>query len=596
MRRRGNIFFIGLLVLVLVGALVAAFFARQYSVVTIGEEGYEDYDPRLSTNSFDPAKWLYEPTGESCRPKYGVGGEYVCIRPYDGVTAKNGELSVTPVGGEQVFGYLDSGGDYSHAVRTQDLRLVDFKTSFRVDTGSQAGTCLWTNKRVVWCYTQARSSSPKTSTAGIELRWDDYELGHYQVFVNGASTPVQEGTIAESESLFFYTRPYVPYGNNFGTASGSFINPRVRRLFGCDLQAGEVKVHTCTSGPAVVSLSDLKGFVRFCPSLPATFTDAGISAASKRVYYSLAQDKPVVIQANQAWEFQYLATSKSMNTPPDKTGLVELCKGPIIIEDLKDLPVENPKLQDGTLSWTSYGRFDGTAGYKNKKTDLQSGNQAFMKTSVIKIDEQACPYKEETQSYPGMPRDCFSVEAFGETFHDGDTLTVTPHFNVTLENLAVRYRLDETNGKVFTWSARWKLDFGLLAVTVEMPVADAVQGSSYGAQYKLLSELPSPGFYVTGLEIYSKTIGEKTTITSDATLTGTGTQKISVQLPTTTLGEQTVTLRPSLQTEYGAISFSQAIARYNVTTQQNSNTSSLQTEEGSWWSSLWEWIKSLFQC
>jgi hypothetical protein len=564
--------------LLVVAVVVVLTWSRSpYSIVQFGEEGFEPYDPRLSLNEYDPLKWVQSPV--SCA---GLAGTRLSncqglAAGQHGLSAKDGTLVQSAVPYVNV----------QPSVRTADLWLVDFRTEFQLFAGgADGGTVCWYG----YCYTATggredrRSSSP---TATFALRWDIAEIGKYQIFINNEL--VTEGIAPEGTPFYLSSTPVSDYGTQWWLRGEvRFKNPRVKRLFNCDLQAGEVKVHTCVAGPRSLTVNDLSGFKRFCPSLPATFTDAGIAGSSERVYYNLSAGQSLTLGVNQVWDFQYIADGKALNTPPDKTGLVELCKGPIIIDDLKDLPVENASIAGGTLTWSSYGRFDGIKGYRTKKTDLASGDGVFMKTSPVRIDEAACPYAAATQEYPGLPSSCFSVEAFGKTFQDGETRSINEYLNVTLQKLSVRYRDDETNGHVVSWSAQWRLSFGPLAVTIRMPTDDAALGSSYNAQYEIINGLPSPAFTVTSIQVYSTTIGEKTTVLSNASLGAQGSKNVMVTLPTRTLGEQRLTMTPSLQTEYGGITFQQISASYNVTSDAPARV------ELHWWSRLWEWIKNLF--
>ena len=558
--------------------------------IAVGEEGYTPYDPQLAGGSFDQLKWVE--VGGSCNGLTGqreASCKAVMSVPYNDVTIRNGKLVHTGLPAADQSG--------QRTLRTKDLRLIDFRTEFQLYPGGvNGGTICWYD----YCFTDTakrnRASSP---VAALELRWDDAELGHYQLFINNQLK--REGIVPEGTPFYLESTPTVDVGTeNWLIGELTLINPRVKPLFGCDLQAGEVKVHTCTAGPAVVTSSDLVGLKRFCPSLPATFTDAGISASSKRIYYKLAQGKPEVIAQNQIWEFQYIADGKTVKTSPDKTGIVELCKGPVLIEDLEDLPVEPAAVTGSSLSWTSYGRFDGKA-YKTRKTDLLSGDKVFMSTSSIKIDDAACPYTEATQSYPGLPASCFSLVAFGKTFHEGDTVAVADGLNVTLQSLAAQYRLDDTAGRVYAWSARWQLQFAPSIVRVDLPeLENAMQQTRWSAEADLTSGLPGPALIVTNAQILRQLTGERLTLLSNATVGTRGSARFEVDLPTDTLGRHDVTVWPTLQTEFGGIAFAPVNASYTVTAASvAANGSVIPTVpagsgELHWWERLWGWLVSLF--
>lgn len=514
----------------------------------------ELFDPQLVGGSYSTSIWSHE---VSCEGTYGTR-EATCRAhaPFTGVSARDGAITAGPLyGAERII------------LRTRDLRLQDFRATVRVTAQRGGIGKIETRDGVAWSY-QNIASSARSDSAGIELVWDDYELGHYQLKVNG--NVVQEGTLPESETYWIAAVPYSNWGGDEGQASVAIENPRYRPIFDCDPQAGTVKVHECFAGPDTVRLSDLEGFSRFCPSLPATFSDAGLIGPSKRVYYELARDGSVRIEDDQVWEFQYLASAQELGVPSSETGTVELCEEEFTpIEDQQDLPVPAAVVSGRTIAWTSYERYDGESiGFRAQKTALMSGRAEFMSTSAFTIDEARCPYTQSTQRYPGsLPRECFSVSAFGNAFTEGEAYAPSPGVSVKLEDLEVRYSLDDDE-ETYSYSARWVITLASDAVrisTTGLPVAVDRESSFSSAGVTMTSSLPSTGLVVVSANVRAVTIGESEVITQEMVIPARSRVTKTLSLPTEMVGEHEVRVWPTLVTEYGSVVFDQDENTYTVT-------------------------------
>jgi hypothetical protein len=247
-----------------------------------------------------------------------------------------------------------------------------------------------------------------------------------------------------------------------------------------------------------------------------------------------------------------------------------------------------------TLTWTSCGRYDGTKGYKNKKTDLKSGEAVFMSTTPIQIDESACPYTGATQSYPGLPPQCFTIEAFGLTFHETQRLQVAEGMNVTLESLGVQFRRDEEAGKVFTCTARWKISCGENAVHLTIPaLPDLALASQDRQEATITSMLPGPARLLTTITTKAVVTGETTQGTAVTTARPGGTSSLLLHVPTDTIGEHRATAWTVLETEAGNIPLTNQSLSYNVTVNGSAQPQTA-TSDAPWWTALWDWIMSLF--
>ncbi len=593
----------GVVILAIAATILAITGGGLYSV--IGEEGYTPYDPLLLGGSFDHNKWLYTGTTYDNTPFGCVGSATSCnggtqacssqLTSYQGVTAGINSITINPLG------YGRNGGYQGPYVRTANLRLINFKTEWSVSVTRcssnkyiHGGGVLTTNRGTVYSYPEGSGTSP-TGPVGIELLWDDYELGHYQIKANGII--VQEGIVAEGQELYFQIEPDTASCNSECSGTATLSNPRVQELFNCDLQEGEVKAHTCTAGPSVVRLRDLDGFKRFCTSLPATFSDAGLATSSKRVYYELAKNEPVIIEENQIWEFQYIADGDDVGASTSDTGIVELCEGPLFIEDLNDLPVPNATVTDTTLHWTSNGRYDGNAGFRTKNTDLTSGNLVFMSTSPLTIDDKKCPYRETRSEYPGIDRTCVSVTAFGKTFRDGDEKQIAPGLNLKLEDLNAQYR-DDDGDDLYRWSATWRLEFAKNAVSIK-------QGTG-PEEVVLTNTLPGPVTIILTSNHKIGSIDENIIDTQTLTLKAGASRTVTIPFHNEYTGTTTLTVRPTIQTIAGGIAQEALTVTYQGDATNQSEAANPPTETSndtrqgtesrlaSFFKNIWAWITGLF--
>lgn len=598
MNRRGNAAIWIIIAIVVMAGLAAVYFGPRLLSV-IGEEGYEPYDPLLLSGSYDTAKWIYANTTYS-GGEYGCvggatscnGGTQVCsapLVPYTGVTSSTNAITISPVGYGRNDGYQ---GPY---IRTVNLRLVNFRFDWSISVTRCSSNKWWhgggvvkTNRGVVYTFPEGSGSSP-TGPVGIELTWDDFQLGHYQIKANGQV--VQEGNVGEGEELYFQIEPDTSACNSECSGTATISNPRWKQLFGCDLQAGELQTDACFGGPQTVTTDDLPGFKRFCIDSPSTFLDAGISTSSKRVYYDLAAGKPVVIGANQAWKFSYIGDAPLIG---NRTGIDSNCQQ-VLVEDRKDLPSPDPIITGTTLYWTSSGRYDGVnAGWRFRNLDLKSGTQTFMHTEPISIDERICPYTDEWQEFPGDPLNpsCFSVQAFGKTFKKGD-IQQLPGVSVTLQDIAVEFKnYDGYAGKVFRYTATWRLDFQPTAVTIDLANTPATIGANAGPiQYPIKNGLPGPGTIVTTLQVRPEILNEPIFQTYTTKLNAGQAGTVAVTLPETFQGKARTLAWNTLQTPAGGVPFASAEVTYS-TTPSGSNT--VPVEVSSWWTKILAWFKGIW--
>jgi hypothetical protein len=129
-----------------------------------------------------------------------------------------------------------------------------FRAEFQLFAGGKdGGTVCWYTS----CYTATGGREDRrahSQTGTLELLWDDYETGHYQMKIN--NQVVQDGNVSEGTPFYLQSTPTSNYGTEWWLRGElTLTNPRVKRLFGCEPQAGEVKSHTCTNGPASLTVT-----------------------------------------------------------------------------------------------------------------------------------------------------------------------------------------------------------------------------------------------------------------------------------------------------------------------------------------------------
>ena len=461
----------GIVLVVLAGLLVVFWNSITQSAI-LGEEGYVPYDSLLSSGSFDKSKWSYVmpdggcvPTGQnvSCYPTpYAscvsaplspgscVSGtapsKRVCWTPYQGISASNGNLLFTPIAGAI--------GNKVPVVRTNNLRLANFKMEFSVSTsragsGSHGGTSLYTNKGLIASYAEAWGNDYQGWTPlAIELVWDDFALGHYQVKSNGVV--VQEGNIPEGGELYFYTMPDNAYTSNCyddTTATAILNNPRMKQLFSCDEGNGEYLASMTFKGFTTINLGNLQGFKRFCVAHPSIYLKGGVSANSVQLLYQLAGGQTVTVQDGDIRKVFYIADGRAIGATQacesgafnvntklcdSLTGIVDICpvqsvkvNGSCVtfVENTFDINMSEEKVVGSdTIWWNAYTQHAG----------LTSGETILLSNEPAEYDCQSSDGHNTYDSiqYPRPSASCWTLlqngEPTGTTYEDSffsDTLS-----------------------------------------------------------------------------------------------------------------------------------------------------------------------------
>ena len=276
----------------------------------IGEEGFKPYDPALIANSYTPELWGL-PSGQPISEN--------TINFYKGTTnnlyLKDFRTEIHGIG--QVV-------DLSHCSMESSIAIIaDGVTIGNYPIG------------IPECASSCANCWPEFEDSSMDIRWDDYETGHFQVFKNNKL--IVDGNARES-LILHSPEKYRPARTFQGDPVHNFINPRVRDLFGCDNEEGMLIVDACYGGAAVIKRADLEGWVegesKFCLELHATHIVDGLTASSQRVYYELASGEPIAIQENEAWKFSYMTPDASIG---EKIGFGNGCEDNILMDDINDL-------------------------------------------------------------------------------------------------------------------------------------------------------------------------------------------------------------------------------------------------------------------
>lgn len=322
----------GVLAVVVVGVGVAAYFGVFQAAIgsgLLGEEGYEPYDGGLAAGSINPVKFsVAKPSNGAASagasfsycPSYS--GSYLCGSSYSGGASCNAaQAQVTP--GNGVLSV--SGGASASA---KDLYLNNFKADVVLgvakacyDTTPKGylNSCVSSNRGWSYCSkVPAKWALPADETGVIEVKWDDYNAGHYQLFWRGGL--VEEGNVSESSPLA------ISIGSGYGrfcdlgcqaSSVAAFYNPRSQHVFGCDPQTNEYLIGRAFANGADFNIANLRGLKRFCTQIPAIHFKDGVVGASKQVYYALASGQTVTVGDNEIYKVFYIGNASVLGVPPN---------------------------------------------------------------------------------------------------------------------------------------------------------------------------------------------------------------------------------------------------------------------------------------
>ncbi|MBR9703557.1 hypothetical protein GOV10_05945, partial [Candidatus Woesearchaeota archaeon] len=300
------------------------------SIINIGDEGFFKYD---SANPFSYTAPLWDVNDLEARHVHGSISAFTLVGRPD-VLSGIGECytasKIPPSCKEIQVGTSCSYQCEGYAFQTKNLYLVNAKIELDmiVDEGEHelficGGGVIKVGEVNIDLGTEAqhlRDAECQNKEYSIELRWNNYELGKYDVFKNNIY--FGSGTAKEDELII----QFLPENAGQDQQASNIKIKRfiVKELFGCDPTDSEVIKFACYKGKTTLTRDELpewkEGISRFCLELPATHLVDGIATGSDRVYYDLAAEG-IDIAENEAYEFKYI-------TPAvfgDDTGIVGNC-------------------------------------------------------------------------------------------------------------------------------------------------------------------------------------------------------------------------------------------------------------------------------
>lgn len=562
---------------IVLGVVAALYYLSPFGSLStiLGEEGYSPYDTLLIGSSFDRAKWLdiTPRVGQTVDLGAPNSGHMVTIIPYAGFTAKNGIISVG-MNGQNLIGSVP----FADTFRTANLRLRNYRMevfTFSQRSSTAVTQCFGTSTGHQYGCVKGQYASDGSTTTTVELVWDDYEIGHYQLKINGALA--EEGVIADGKEFYFIFQAEYIADRDFRSGYITIANPRVQSLFGCDPQSNEYIIGQSFVGPDVFTMNDLPGFNRFCVDHPALHLVNGTSGPSKQIYFALAKGQAVKVANNEGWKVFYIGSAQAAGITAkqcaeaidaktgDCTGYVDIVK-PIIIQNLVDIKPEASVATEQTISWTSYGLFTDNS-FSQKKTDFMSGSSFFMTTTNLKINEVSCPYTPIIQSYPQdvLRADCFSITSFGKQFQDGTVTKLNDYMTVTMRDLHASYYKDGVE-QSYSWSSRWDMQFSPTSISISPFTIPAVVAPNKIQQETISVQNNLPGNVNVNLIIDTvKAItGEHIIVVKELKIDAGQRQNTVVDLDSTIFGDTKVTITPVLVTEAGNIQMTGTTVSYNV--------------------------------
>jgi hypothetical protein len=607
-----------LFAIIMLAVIVVAMFAYlggTGSLSVLGEESYQPYDPLLAAGSFDKTKWVSE-AKPMIRQFYSCSGSTITDSQYDvynyvqNMTFPTGvglvikfpsPPTVAYTGYSYKSPYSDvDGPQLAGKIRTKDLRLVNFKTEFAGVVGScgsnaysMGGVQLYTNmnnKTAVVDYPYGnRGATPRFAfgylrgPSFVELTWDDYELGHYQVKVNGVIK--QEGIVPEGQPFYLWTAATVPscYSGSC-TGAPAFINPRYKELFNCDPANGEYLVSKTFTKDQDFSLETLRGFSKFCTDFPAVHYKDGVISPSKQVYYALSTGKTVQPGANEIYKVFYIADGAALGLPVMScsggafdfslnkcvglSGLADICgTGQQLIngicsvsaQNIIDLEPYQAVEGDDTILWTANPKLrqitsgatvlfsTATPGYTCQNTDGHSENDNFR--------------------YPRPDASCYDFEVNNKEVVVGSPVMMNDYFTLTMEkaDVIIDYDVeDEHYGYVDSWQTINKMVLNGKPIVVKSNIAsEYTLGSTASASLAITNSYPGT-LSVTILREIKTPTGDMELKTQKTTVSS-GTNSIMVKPYTAELSSISERVTVLMETSAGSLVASEPITiQYNI--------------------------------
>jgi len=413
--------------------LLALFFTGSLSTI-LGEEGYNPYDVLLDNNNYNPNLWSFKTSG------YPV-----------------------PVDVKVVDKKLYSNVDFC----TRNLYLEDFKTDYnsilRVNNWWEISNSVSVNGQKVELHKKLINTGYDYKSGTIQVLWDDYKNNHFNLLVDGVLK--LDSTVDNEELIICFDSE--DWDNTIGRDwEGSFeiSNPRVKKIFGCDLKDGEVLVSkTFTSN---FGINNLNGFDRFCVDEEAQFLNAGVITSTSGVYYDLASGNIVTVGDNQVYRIFYVAKLNDLRDyEVCEEGLFDIDDGckvgfvtlddddNIVVDDLVDNEIDledNIVIgDDGTITWLN--------NYANMI--LSVGDKRVFSSFAPVYDGEI--FSGQTVRYPKPLESDWIFEINDERITEGETITVNDFWDVTLNSVYAKVSYNEFLSRGWNYDELddWQLDY-----------------------------------------------------------------------------------------------------------------------------------------
>lgn len=618
-KQNTKLIFFAIILVILIA--VAVKYSGQFSV--LGEEGYNPYDTLLSAGTYDKAKWDYVNL-TPCVPVVGYASSgqiaQLCGAPaalYDGVSVKNNSIIISPLVGAYAVNPMS--GPY---LRTKNLRLKNFKTEWQLTAGrcnsnqrTVGATRISTNRGVIY-ETPQGYSAPTSLSVGIELIWDDYSLGHYQIKANGLL--VQEGTVNESEEVYFQIEPMSP-SRNYGecTATGAFSNPRTKEVFGCDPKDGEYLVSKTFTENQDFSIASLRGFKKFCVDNAAIHYDNGVISSSKQVYYALGAGQTVVVPKGHIYKIFYIADGSQLGLAVQKcsggafdfsnnkcvglSGLADICSsgqtiinGVCSVEAINEIDLNESVTVQGadTLLWT--------ANYNLRTLNSGASNVLFTASPPVYTCQGTDNHQERDHYYYPQPNEyCYTFKVNDKTMKEKSTQSIDEFFDITMNSASAIIIYNKDRGlygelnSAKSWQAQYMIK--LKKPIFENTITNTQQ--IYALNSDSVATLNINNKYSQKLSVRlllesKNTLGQINLKTQDIVVSP-GQNTFNIPIDTSTIGDTTQKVSALVNINNQMLLSSEATTiTYKVgqTTQTPTQTTTVH-----WWTKLWTSIKNLFK-
>lgn len=544
--------------------------AGLFGIANLGEEGFQPYDLALSSDSWSPSLWNLPAITPTTKPVCSRQITSNCFLgpedPREKLTGQNGNLIIQ--GGYN--NYLD-GNSRSRSqdlqVTTRNLYLQDLRFEYTIVGGEDTYSCI--NKA-----TLNNIEFNCKETGSIDLRWDDYNTSHYQLFKNNKL--IEEGTTTNRDYRLNFNVPGIDW--KVSPVTITLEKPRYKQVFGCDPKKGETLVtDACFGGPNVISLNDLEDFNRFCLDFEAKNCIDGICKSSNRVYYALAQGQSVPIENNEAWTFSYIADGQKGS---DFT-IQSKCEEPIKQENKIDIDDFTKIEGNRKIVWN--------ANFENPSLDFEGVEHITAITPTYTCQSTDNHDSNDMFSYPYPQESCYKFSITqNEEFWESKFLT--KEARITYDSSTDLF------GQVAEPS-HWQARIESTLVKNPFKTQDlAIDGENIRISILSTYDQKTPA---TITVTYNPNVLKDIQTENTADIIVPGNNEVSVPLDNRFIGKTSAQITIYMRTEAGNVQASETVFfQYDNTEdgidQESLSEPSLWSKIKSWFNSIWESIKGFF--